>query len=398
MTDSPSSNIPPILRNKHYCFLIPGPENFAISNGISVLLDAVTKLRSLGLKVDIVPSHTSNWGLTQLQEPYADLPIRRHIPEGCSAIVSDTICKERLQEVRARAAQICHYTMAPNGLFGAKEEWANRVELRPGEKQAVYSPQVSTKFPTFFLQTHYADLDHWIEISKKQSKPKRSRNLEASIYPGKGHIKRTPKELCIRINRSRSNLITRFRPATKAELYQELARSDLLISYDPITSLTYEASLLGIPTFIPIAWDEMNFKSSFPVRLDGIVWNDLNAFLNILEHGFDHQAVVDSYRKALARNTDELLDLLNFAFGDSTTAIPADQVNTYWDSRQSFFTTLQLPCDGSHVKIRQALPARNATEFAYDLADTCSGYLAKIYQKLYSSLRPIARRLRGLLR
>jgi len=390
--------IPSSLRNKHYSFLISAPENFPISNGIKVLLDAALSLQALGLRVGIVPAHTTTPSYTHLPEPYADLPILWDIPTGCSAILSDTVCKERLQEVRARAAQICHYTMAPNGLFGSEGMWANRIWLHQGEKQAVYSPQISTTLPAFYLQTRFTDLEPWIEVARHQPRRRRSHQLQASLYPGKGHLKPVPHELCGRIRRSRTNLITRFRPATKPELYQELASSDLLICYDPITSLGYEASLLGIPVFIPVSWDEANFKPSFPVRLDGIVFNDLPAFLNILDHGFDRQAVLDSYRTALACNVQTLMDLLCFAFGDGTPPPAAEQINAYWDARQSFFTTLQLPSTVSQWSVKVALPARTPSEFLHDLVETCRNHLPSLSHRFSSRCRSIARRLRFLRR
>jgi len=390
--------IPSSLRNKRYSFLISAPEYFPISNGIRVLLDAALNLHSLGLQVGIVPAHTTTPSYTQLPEPYGYLPIHWDIPPGCCAILSDTICKERLQEVRARAAQVCHYTMAPNGLFGSEGMWANRIWLHQGEKQAVYSPQISTQFPSFYLQTHFAELAPWIEVARHQPRRRRSHQLQASLYPGKGHLKPVPHDLRFRIRRSRSNLITRFRPATKPELYQQLAGSDLLICYDPITSLAYEASLLGIPVFIPVSWDEANFKPSFPVRLDGIVFNDLPAFLNILDHGFDHQAVLDSYRTALASNTKTLVDLLCFAFGDGAPLPAAEQINAYWDSRQSFFTSLQLPSTVSQWSVKEALPARTPSEFLHDLVETCRNHLPFLSHRLSSRCRSIARRLRFLRR
>jgi len=398
MKASPVVEIPASLRKNHYTFLIPGPEHFGLSNGITVLLDAALRLQSLGLKVDIVPSQTCIPAYTHLREPYADLPIRWNILPGCCAILSDTVCRERLQEVRARASQICHYTMAPNGLFGSEGMWSNRISLKPGEKQAVYSPQISTQFPAFFLQTHFADLEPWIEVTRQQPRRRRPHQLQASLYPGKGHINRVPHDLRFRINRSRSNLITRFRPATKPELYQELASSDLLICYDPITSLAYEASLLGIPVFIPVSWDEANFKPSFPVRLDGIVWNDLPAFLDILEHGFDHQAVLDSYRMALANNTQTLVDLLHFAFGDGAPPPAAQQINAYWDARQSFFTSLQLPSTATEWSLKEALPTSTPSDFLHDLLESCREHLLSLFHRLNRRYRSIARRLRFLRR
>ena len=100
----PSIDIPASLLGNRYTFLIPSPEFFVISNGITVLLDAALSLQTLGLEVDVVPSHTTIPSYAYLPIPYADLPISWDILPGCCAILSDTVCKERLQEVRARAS------------------------------------------------------------------------------------------------------------------------------------------------------------------------------------------------------------------------------------------------------------------------------------------------------
>jgi hypothetical protein len=171
-----------------------------------------------------------------------------------------------------------------------------------------------------------------------------------------------------------------------------------LICYDPITSLAHEASLLGIPVFIPVSWDEANFKPSFPVRLDGIVWNDLPAFLDILKYGFDHQAVLDSYRTALASNTQTLVDFLHFAFGDGAPPPAAEQINAYWDARQSFFTSLQLPSTATEWSLKEALPASTPSDFLHDLLEFCREHLLSLYHRLSRRCRSIARRLRFLRR
>lgn len=386
-------DIPEALRFRHYSILISTPEHFAFSNGISVLLNAALNLQSLGLQVDIVPAHTTTPTYTRLPEPYADLPICWEIRPGCSAILSDTVSQVRLQEVRARAGQICHYTMAPNGLFGSEGMWANRIWLESGESQAVYSPQISTQLPTFYLQSHFADLEPWIELACRQPRQQAPHHLRACLYPGKGHLRRAPRELCNRIKRSRCTLITRYHPANKPDLYHELANSDLLICYDPITSLAYEASLLGIPVFIPIRWDESHFKPSFPVRLDGIVWGDMAAFLDILDHGFDHQSVLNSYRTALANNTQTLVDLLHFAFSNDGITPDADRINLYWDSRQAYFSSLQLPSFANRWTLKEALPATTPIEGLNDLLETFHEYLSQVGHHLSCRWRSIMRRI-----
>lgn len=338
--------IPSELRQRRFAFLINSPENVAHSNGIRVLLDAVQMARSLGLDVCIVPAHTSTPLYRKLRDPYSELPIRWDVPTGCCALLGDTLSADRLQEARARAEQICHYSLAPNGLFQGDD--GNRLLLMPGERQAVYSPQISTRLPAFYLQSRFEELEPYIQatLARRQRirKPHSTRHLTACIYAGKGYLAPLDPQIRQRISRRRSKLITRLWPTSKQSLYQQLAQADLLVSFDPISSLAYEASLLGIPTLIAASWDEPHFQHNFPVRLDGVVWNDRQAFLQLLQTGFDQQAVVSSYRAAINRNQQTTMELLSFASGhQQPQGCSAVELNNYWQSRQPFFAQLNLP-------------------------------------------------------
>jgi len=393
--------IRPDLRHRHYSFLVTAPENFPHSNGISVLLHAAQLLQSSGLNVSIVPADSSHPRFTRLPYPFDDLPISwRAIPGSC-AILGDTLTPERLLEVRENASQICHYTMAPLGLFRGEGCWGNRVVLLPGERQAVYSPMISAQIPTFYLQSRFPELEPWIEAALSPSRcltsANKPRRLRASIYAGKGYLRPLPHALRSRINRSQSRLITRFEPSTKQALYELLSQTDFLVCFDPLTSLAHEAILMGIPVFIPIGWDETGVKHSFPVRLDGVVWNDVDQFLNILDHGYDHQAIVRSYRSALARNAQSLADLLSFGFTDSSPQPSAAELNAYWDSRQEFFASLNLPSPPSAwAPIEAALPASTISEhFKMFIVAFCMS-MAAWSRKLSSVSRSLTQRLRRL--
>jgi len=386
--------IPPELRQQRFAFLVNAPENVDHSNGIRVLLDAAGIGRSLGLDVCVVPAHTSTPLYRGLPEPYADLQIRWEVPTGCCALLGDTLTTDRLQETRARAQQICHYTLAPFGLFSGQGTFGNGVILEPGERQAVYSPQISTRLPAFYLQSRFAELEPYIQatLARRQSirKPASHRRLTASIYAGKGYLAPLDPKISQRINRQRSQLITRFKPASKHTLYQQLAQADLLVSFDPISSLAYEASLLGIPTLIEASWDEPHFQHNFPVQLDGVVWSDRQAFLQLLDSGFDQQAVVTSYRDAITRNPQALVDLLTYASGlQQAQPFSATDLNSYWQSRQPFFAQLNLPSPPEAWEpISVALPPLTPLERLHDFSLTS---IRRILQRF----RRVAHRLRA---
>lgn len=163
--------IPDILRHQQFAFLVPSPECASFSNGIRVMLDAAKSVIELGVKAVIVPSHTTHPAYDVLPEPHGRVPVRWEVPEGCCAIVSDTILPELLDQVSARASSICHYTLAPWGLFQNCGVYSNMQYIEPGERQAVYSPHVSTRFPSFYLQTEFRDLEPWITRVCPRQKP-----------------------------------------------------------------------------------------------------------------------------------------------------------------------------------------------------------------------------------
>jgi len=109
--------IPPELRQWRFAFVVVAPQNFTHSNGIRVLLDAAVTARSLGIDVCIVPVENEFRSYNALPAPYASLPISWEIPRGCCALLGDTLTDELLSDTRSRADRICHYSLAPNGLF-----------------------------------------------------------------------------------------------------------------------------------------------------------------------------------------------------------------------------------------------------------------------------------------
>lgn len=382
-----------LLRHR-YSLLVSSPHNFSHSNGISVLLDAAQQLRAQGVNVCIVPAESNQPRYTHLPYPYDDLPVSHEVIPGSYVLITDTISPERLEEARIRASRICHYTLAPSGLFSAP--FSNRVHIQQGERQAVYSALVSTRLPYFYFQSRFPELEPWIAhscSSPRRSDPRgRPGGLRASIYAGKGYLRPLARPLRKLINRGDSRLITRHEPSTKKELYRLLSETDLLVCFDPITSLAHEAILMGIPVYIPLSWDEPSYAEGYPVRLDGIEYNDVGRFLDILDQGFDHQAVVDSYLSAIQANGQSMADLLSFAFDDSSPAPSAAELNAYWDSRQRFFASLKLPSPPSAWSpIERALLAYTPAERVKALIDVICIRIAGMGERLFSTLRRIKR-------
>lgn len=122
-----------------------------------------------------------------------------------------------------------------------------------------YSNAVSKVLPQYFLLD--ADLKN-IQIYGNRVKKEKG---TVSLYFGKCRFFKKSKLRQFLKNFKSVNIITRAHPNTKEELYKVIARSELLISFDPLTSLCMEANLLGTPCLIlddafKESYDDFNFK------------------------------------------------------------------------------------------------------------------------------------------
>lgn len=325
--------------------------------------------------------------------------------------MSDTVLPELLSQFRARAKYVCHYTMAPWGLFQNCGVYSNYQLIAPGERQEVYSSHVSKHFPCFYLQAHFKELEPWLDLSQARAKPVASRaqrrQLKVCIYAGKGRLFSLDTfALRRRISRSESSLILRWEPRrgtalppTKPELYSLLACAELLISYDPLSSLAHEATLIGTPCLVKAGWDEMGFKDSFPVRLDGISWNSEERALDLVDHGFNHASVVSSYHEAIKANAQSLVGLMAFACGQGDFALTDHSINSYWKSRQPYFTSLRLPSEPSDWgPISKALQPLGPLDLLADFADELPSLINHYTRRLKIGMRVIVISILQLMR
>lgn len=334
-------------RDRQIVIAVASPENAAHSNGIRTFLEIALLAQQQGYEVAIFPSIAEAASACQLPEAYRSLRVIQSIPANACVIVGDSISDERLAYIRSCTPRLCHYSGAPYGLFTGV--YANSYRGLQGERHAVYSPMVSTEFPYFYVQPALLELEQLIttrSIERSHTVPKiRSKTLKICIYSGKGYLRYLPRQLRRLIRLSRSCLITRLQPATKADLYQVIADSDAMICFDPMTSLPYEASLLGRPCLVMSGWDEPSFLDLFPVATDGIVFEDIDKFLSLIENGFDHTEVLAGYRRAKLENQASVSALIAFALGEDArgTPKPPADIASYWLSRQPFLQMLGLP-------------------------------------------------------
>ncbi|MGC4073215.1 MAG: hypothetical protein QM760_12000 [Nibricoccus sp.] len=95
-------------------------------------------------------------------------------------------------------------------------------------------------------------------------------------------------------------------------MFDLLRRARLLVSFDPLTNLSYEATLCGTPSFI--ADNYMNLRyTDFNVPLLGF-FEDPAEVENRYNHGISKRgqaAIVAGYRRALAEGSERVAQFAN---------------------------------------------------------------------------------------
>ena len=95
---------------------------------------------------------------------------------------------------------------------------------------------------------------------------------KVSIYYGKCRVAMDTKRYVDLLKKFQDvSVITRANPSSKSDLYSEIASSELLISFDSLSSLSYESTLLGTPVLL---MDDVSkyFYETFNYKLHGFYY------------------------------------------------------------------------------------------------------------------------------
>ena len=322
----------------------------SLSNGITVMLDIALNLHRKGFIISVYPTFSDPYiKHFELLPKYKELKITRNLPLTFTALIPDTAEPSDVSLIRHHAEKIVFYSLAVPGMFGGCG--IPYIERHPGDIEIVYSPQVSNLYNSYYIQPSFTVLEEYIEsrntklpISEKMFRfdrtktRKKSKKYNIAIYQGKGMFSDDFPLLIRRLLReSNVTLITRDFPSTKQGLYSLISAQDALISLDSLSSLNFEASLLGIPVYVHNSWDEP-FAQNFPVSLIGISFNDPKYFERIFFDGFDQKMVYNSYLMAISKNSsviDQLMaDISSYVcVGEDQKRVNAYLANLYWKNR-----------------------------------------------------------------
>jgi hypothetical protein len=181
-------------------------------------------------------------------------------------------------------------------------------------------------------------------------------------------------------------IITRTNPSSKEVLYSEIASSELFISFDPLSSLCYEATLLGTPV---ILMDDVSksFYNNFNFKLHGFYYQ---------EHTSDLERILDSHSDLYRVANQELVSQLSMV-PKSTNSIIRKIENYFLNPGKSFKELYQKEDLLFFVENWKCSPIVNCT----NLKTVYGFHLMHSRPKLYFLLRSIhlgAWKLIGCLR
>lgn len=267
--------LPPPLR-RPLVMLIPTELN-ARSNGHACLLTLAHQLKEAGHQVYLLPYKPYVFFqryLLRLPERYRNLSfIADPMEAPCGVLLApESAPRQLLRRLRNYYDTVFWWLLAPAGLLTPF-----RPDIRAGDMLVAFS-EFALPNQSRYLFVHPPTVE-FLMHNATQHTPLSPRRPQIALYTGKGRLKPLPRNLHRHLLYYQVVLITRSFPATKQGLIRLLAKSNGLISYDPMTNLSLEAATLGVPTFLPgNPFPESCFRN-FPVDLRPFITNDTEAFI-----------------------------------------------------------------------------------------------------------------------
>ncbi|HEU5048624.1 MAG TPA: hypothetical protein VFT64_12370 [Rickettsiales bacterium] len=268
------------------------------SNGIKIFHDAALEMSKQGCNVRIIPWDI-HYRISDTPSQYQPLYTTRFNSEDSIALLPDSAPPEITYKMRYSHKLTCWWLCNIPGLLGHPAPHFEDTELL-----VAYSRQISTHLPNFYFHPALTELTDQLTDLRKLPK-----NNSIVIYTGKGHITPLPPAIRQFCKGKKIIYITRHWPSSKDLLYTLVAKADALISFDPISNLNYEATLLGTPTYLVHALRGSTLNQNFNVPLHGL-YVDVAAFLESLTTPFDHERVMHCHYEALAANSQRVHSFL----------------------------------------------------------------------------------------
>jgi hypothetical protein len=210
------------------------------------------------------------------------------------------------------------------------------IEYGQTDYLVAYSGLISEWLPKLYLlNDDREDIQKYISIQKQ--------NL-VSYYFGKVN-KSKLRENLLKINKmhhdfSEMRIITRHNPQTKDGLFSLIAKSSLLVSFDPLTNLNYEAALLGTPVLL--VDDAYNTRGS--EFSHGVIYD----YKDYVSCRFQRKNYFFDYSKRIA---DQIEDVMHFV-NDVENHFNKINNNADYVNQRSYVIAQQRQCDKLFLKAR----------------------------------------------
>lgn len=212
------------------------------SNGISVTYELLRILNRSGLAARILCTEDERYDVSIPEDlkPYyiskAGTP--QKVGDDDIVFYLDTAGGNSIH-----ARHVVYWLLNKPGVLTGEE-----IHFQPEDILAAFSTLVHHKLPQLFLLKDERKLFSGLRSACRR------RNDTVSVYFGKVNVQlvldRNPRLKELIRQYDRVNVITRLSPSERKETLQSIAQSDLLISYDPLSNVNYEATLLGTPVLL----------------------------------------------------------------------------------------------------------------------------------------------------
>ena len=248
-------------------FVFLAPRYNPASNGIMLIYELAQLLRIKGHETWLCSANPNDciWleSAPEDQRPYM-LRSHTHAPANAIAILSDTTDAKMVDQLPCQR-RVWYLMNRPWVLTGFPAQYC------PEDAVIAYSGLISTTHATVFFNRKFTDFDPLSPDHREVIKHKKSLVL---VYIGKSRMTGLTSRIRRIIMEKGATIIGihRYYPASRAQLYTLLRQARMLISFDPLTNLNYEATLCGTPCYIADNYMGLDF-TAYNLPLHGLFEN-----------------------------------------------------------------------------------------------------------------------------
>lgn len=355
------------------CFYVYAPLYQKNSNGIRILYTLSELIRKHGYTSKIICYEIGRADYDLLMPArYKEHIIEMDDKFNCHFQLQDediVIYPETISDNPLKAKNVVRYLLnRPIYLTGQAIQYGDTDYL------TAYSLRVDSNLPQLFILNDDREYFYPLDFCEKEN--------TVCIYYGKviDPEIQNPELLSLINTFSKKVTITREFPKTRTELGDLLRRSRLLVSLDPISNITYEATLCGTPSLI--VNDIFKFSSQrFNITLYGIFTNP-TAYDEAIK---DTSLAFSQYKVVIQENDKNVISFIN-------------SVMKHFELINSVGT--ELSSDSSTI-YRSAIASKNSIQGELDELR----YLVNLNSQGFSNLKinnsdylnPIGRALKNIL-